>query len=240
MMQGPPPRLPNGLFAPEIVPRLPNHNKDPQDGRTYQFGDPGQAIGTIRSISSTFGEPRAYGAEPEECTFIGEHGLARATRQGMQILRFADAPWVMVKPIAVDLAKPHLSPSNWIFMDAQYRPLFQFKGYGLGTYFGFPAEVAFAAFHMPRAQEALARGDLRFWTGGRCYVHLTPDFVEVSQLGRCDRVPAKDISFALEDNFFELVLRAPQFYEARFLMSGVTNRQLLVTILAVQGATLAK
>jgi hypothetical protein len=234
MMQGPPPRLPNGLYSPEIVPKLPRHGGKPQDGRTYQFGDPGPAIGTLQSVTSTFGDPGAGGVE--ECTFIGTDGLARATRQGMEILRFADAPWLMVKPVSVHLAEPGLSPWAWVFTDAQYRPLFQFTDLGLGMRFGMHTEKAFSSFHMARAKETIASSALRFWTGGPCYVDLAAEYVEVQQLGRRDRVPAKDITFAMEDGCFELVLRAPQFFEARYLMGDVTNRFLLQMCLRQLGA----
>jgi hypothetical protein len=233
MMQGPPPRLPNGLFGPDAVPKLPRHGRKPQDGRSYQFGDPGQVLGNVASISSTFGT--ATGGQ-EECTFIGSEGLAHATRQGMQVLRFEHAPWVIVKPITIRLAEPGLSPSAWVFLDPQFVPLFQFTDLGLGMFFGMHAETAFTVFHMPRAKDAIARGGLRFWTGPQCWIELATDYVEVQQLGRRDRVPAKDITFGMEDNAFELVLRAPQFFEARFLIGEIPNRMMLQMGLIQLGA----
>jgi hypothetical protein len=99
-----------------------------------------------------------------------------------------------------------------------------------------PAERAYCSFAMPYAKEMQSRGELRFWTGARCYVHIHPDQVEVQQPGRRDVVPAKDLTVTMEDDFFELVLRAPQFYEARFLMGEVTNRMLLMMMLGSMGA----
>jgi hypothetical protein len=231
-MQGPP-RLPNGLFSPEVVPRVPKHDRKPQDDASYQFGDPGPAIGTLESVTSNFGQIQNG---VEECTFVGSEGVARATRAGMQVLRFADSPTLMVRPISVQLSEPEMSPSTWCWLDPQHRPLFEYVDRGLGLHFALHAEAAHAGFWMPRMRAALAQGGVRFWAGSPCYVHLTTDRVEVQQLGRHDVVPARDVSVSMEDNFFELVLRAPHFHEARFLMADVTNRMLLQMCLKSMGA----
>jgi hypothetical protein len=191
----------------------------------------------VKSVASTFGRPFTA-TEPEECTFIGSEGIARATRERFEVLRFADASTLLVCPIKVHLEHPNRSPSMWSWLDARNNPLFHYREQGFGMYFAMHAEAAFSTYLLPQCRERIQRADLRFWTGAPCYVHLGPDYVEVQQLGRRDVVPPKDVTVSMEDNGFELVLRAPQFYEARFLMGEVTNRMLLQMCLKSIGATL--
>jgi hypothetical protein len=219
------------IFPPEQIPRLPNHSGHPQNGESYQFGDPGQAIGTLKSITSDFGHPPSpWNTGPASCTFVGSEGVARATQQRMEILRFADAPYVLVTPRLLD-RNPKLCTHEWLFLDPQYAPLFGTTD----SVFGEAAERAHAEFTIPRLLEVFGgQTPLRFYGAPPCYVAITKDWVEVQQHGRLDRVSPKDIRASMEDG--DVVLRATAFYEARFIVGETVNAKLLVAFLKIAGA----
>ena len=77
---------------------------------------------------------------------------------------------------------------------------------------------------------------IRFWCGPPCYIHLSKETTEIQQQGRRDVVPTKDVVKCQEDDGFDIVLRAPQIFEARFYTAEVMNRALLVMCLMVLGA----
>ena len=139
-----PPRMPNGLFAPDVVPRVANdHSGAPQDGKTYQWGDPGPGLGDLLSVSSTFGIDRP---QHEMCTFLGSEGTAVATRRGMQLARFADTAAILVRPGDVFVDEPIKTGWTWTYMDANHRVLLEAKGIGKGRFWGMPAEMAYARY----------------------------------------------------------------------------------------------
>lgn len=214
------------IYPPDRVPRFPNHSGRPQSGETYQFGDPGPAIGQTKSVTTSFGSPPSpWNTEPPECTFIGTEGIARATQQRMEIVRFADAPFVLVSPRFLD-PKPEHSTYQWAFLNWQYAPLFLTED----RVFGAAAELAHAEFTAPRLLDAMrSQPPLRFWGARPTFVGVCEEYVEVQQHGRYDRVRPNEIEVSLEDG--DIVLRADRFYEARFMIGETVNAKLLVAML---------
>lgn len=202
--------------APPQIPQVPNHDGSPQTGY-YQVGDPGPGIGKIKTISSTFGPQPPYDGKPPACTFVGEEGIARATQQGMQVLRFADAPYCL----CTQMFLRHSAKSwdyIWSFLDAHYRQLFWIEE----SKFGVAAEIAHATFLINPAIDAHLKGEpVRFWGAPPRAIVVTGDNVEIVQAFRRDVVPVKDIAVTIEDD--DLVIRCPAFHEARFFQAETYN-----------------
>jgi len=206
MYQAPPPQ----------IPTVPQHNGKPQSGWYYQYGDPGPAIGKLKSVDSTFGQQPPRDGKPPSCTFVGDEGIARAQFNGMQVLRFADAPYCLVTQ--------KLRRGNgdweyvWSFLDAYYRTLFWTED----ADFGGAAELAHANFLLEPALKAHVRGEpVRFWGAPPRGIVITGENVEVIQAMRRDVVNVKDLTVSIQDD--DLVLESPAFHEARFFQAETYN-----------------
>ena len=213
-------------FPPHTIPRVPNHSGKPQSGQAYQYGDPGAAIGELKSCTTTYGQdPNA------SCTFIGTEGIARMTQaRGMEICRFDQATYVLESPMYLD---NNGMKNAWIFMNGYYQPMFRTED----TVFGPAAELAHAKYWVPKMLELRDQhGTIKIWGAQPRYVEIRKDdTVTVQQLGRVDTVPATDIEVSWEAG--DLVLKAHQFYEARFIAGETPNATVLMLLLKVLAGT---
>lgn len=209
------------------IPRVPNHDGTPQDGRTYQWGDPGPAIGELMSVTSTFGIEQF-----PRCTFLGKEGAAWFRHDGVfQIVRFADAPYAMEGVVSIN-AIPSKSISAWMFLNGHYQEVFRTTD----RVFGRAADAQHAKVWLPRFLEQLeSQPPLKIWCAPPRYVALSKDAVEVQQAMRRDVVAPKDIMLSFEDGG-DLVLRADAFFEARFLGDETPNTTILFLLLKSVGA----
>ena len=213
------------------IPRVPNHSGQPQSGQSYQYGDPGAAIGTLLSITSTFGQPLGpFDTIPSNCTFVGTEGIARATLSAMEIVRFADAPYLLFAPQFID-PDGKSTTYDWVFLDMHYRPRLQTND----RQFGLAAEKAHVKYLLPQLVDSWKRGEVvRFFGGKPRYIAVTGEHVEVCQWGRGDTVRASDLTVIERDN--DLVLQSSAFYEAVFFGAETANTLLLKAFLSIVGA----
>jgi hypothetical protein len=209
------------------VPQLPNHDGKPQDGRTYQYGDPGAFIGTLLSVTSTFGIEQF-----PRCSFLGTEGAAWYRHDGVyQIVRFLDAPFSLELPVSID-SVAEKSINAWTFLDGAYREVFRTTD----RVFGRAAESQHARFWVPRLFEQMEKQPpLKLWCAPPRYLALTKDSVEVQQAMRRDVVTPKEITVSFNDT--DLVLHADAFFEARFLAEETPNTMVMLMLLRRLGAT---
>ena len=218
-------------FPPEQIPRWPNHNGSPQSGDAPQVGDPGGAIGEIKSVTTTFSMPMWSAGDVEECTFIGTEGIARATRQGFELARFIDVATMLVRPLMID-TKDGTTSYEYSWLNA-------LNGTMLKSYsrpFGQAAQKAWVLHSVDRFLAEINRAGIRFWAGQFGHITLSADRVDVQQVGRADTVKPADITLSLEDGGFDLVLTADAFYEARYVYGEIPNGPMLVACLLHMGA----
>jgi hypothetical protein len=208
------------------VPQFPNHDGTPQDGRTYQFGDPGGVIGTLLSVSSEFGIEQF-----PKCSFLGSEGAAWYRHDGAyEIVRFADAPFSMEAIVSID-NDPAKSITAWTFHDPWYRRVFHTSERA----FGRAADLAHAKFWLPRLLEQLEQQPpLKMWCAPPRYLALSKDSVEVQQAMRRDVVAPNEITVAFDGG--DLVLLADAFFEARFLGEETPNTTIVFLLLKGLGA----
>lgn len=216
-----------------MIPPVPNHSGNPQNGQAYMPFHPGPAIGELISVTSTLGMPRGPFDDPgevAECTYVGTAGIARATTQGIRVVRFDDVPYVLEMPETI-YGDADRNVNSWTFMNGWYQPMMQTTH----KYFGPKAELQHAKHWIPKLLEQMkAQPPLKIWGAQPRYVALTEEWVEVQQLGRVDRVAPTDVEVAWDAG--DLVLRANAFYEARFIVGETPNATILALLLKVLGA----
>ncbi len=218
---------------PDQVPKYPNHSGRPQSGESPQVGDPGGAIGQIKSVTSTFGQPLWSKDDFEQCTFVGTEGIARATRQAFEVVRFVDVVGLVARPTKILVEKGAAkSPHEFLYYDAQNKLMLRTDD----DVWGRAAQTAFDEHALPRWLAAANQVGVRFWAGPLGGVALYPQRVDVQQMGRVDSVRPEDLTLALEDGGLDLVLRATAFYDARFIMGEMPNASLLMRCLLAMGA----
>ncbi len=207
-------------------PQFPNHDGTPQNGRTYQWGDPGGAIGSLVSVTSTFGIEQF-----PTCTFLGTEGAAWFRHDGAnQLVRFEHVPFTMEAPVLID-SNPDKSIYAWTFLDPSYREVFRTTD----RPFGRAADIAHAKFWVPRLLDMMEKQPpLRMWCAQPRYIALGKDAIEVQQAMRRDVVAPKDITVGFDNG--DLVLLADAFYEARFLGEETPNTTILLLLLKSLGA----
>jgi hypothetical protein len=210
-------------YNPQLrIPPVPTHDLQAQNGQSYVHGDPGPAIGELKTCNST------YGVIPTpSCTFIGTEGIARMTQtRGMEILRFEHAAYVLEQPTSITSSG---TKSMWTFMDGHYRPLFTIEDDTFGPY----AELAHAKYWVPKMMELMEQhGSIKVWGAPPRYVEIRKDgTVTVQQQGRVDTVPLKDIKSSFQAG--DVVLACDAFYEARFIGADTPNASVLMLLVKI-------